>query len=81
MRGQVRAACSGPRPAGILLAMNDEASDLETLRCGARLAGFTWSDAELQEIRPQVMAGNRVLQALEAAPIGDIEPTMHYRTV
>ena len=81
MRGQVRAACSGPRPAGILLAMNDEASDLETLRCGARLAGFTWSDAELQEIRPQVMAGMRVLQSLEAAPVGDIEPTTHYRTV
>ena len=61
--------------------MNDEASDLETLRCGARLAGFTWSDAELQEIRPQVIAGTRALQSLEAAPVGDIEPTTHYRTV
>jgi hypothetical protein len=81
MRGQVRAACSGPRRAGILLAMNDEASDLEILRGGARLAGFTWSDAELQEIRPQVMAGMRVLQSLEAAPVGDTEPTTHYRTV
>jgi hypothetical protein len=61
--------------------MNDEATDLETLRRGAQLAGFTWSDAELKEIRPQVMAGMRVLQSLEAAPVGDIEPTMHYRTV
>jgi hypothetical protein len=61
--------------------MNDEASDLETLRCGARLAGFIWSDAELQEIRPQVMSGMRVLQSLEAAPVGDIEPTTQYRTV
>jgi hypothetical protein len=32
--------------------MNDDSSDLETLRRGARLAGFTWSDAELEEIRP-----------------------------
>jgi hypothetical protein len=61
--------------------MNDEANDLETLRRGAQLAGFTWSDAELQEIRTQVIAGLRVLQSLEAAPVADIEPTMHYRTV
>ena len=81
MCGRARATCSGPRPAGILLAMNDEAIDLEILRRGARLAGFTWSDAELLEIRPLVMAGARVLQSLEAAPVGDIEPTTHYRTV
>ena len=61
--------------------MNDEATDLEVLRRGAHLAGFTWSDAELLEIRPLVMAGARVLQSLEAAPVGDIEPTTHYRTV
>ena len=61
--------------------MNDEATDLEILRRGAQLAGFTWSDAELLEIRPLVMAGARVLQSLEAAPVGNIEPTTHYRTV
>jgi Asp-tRNA(Asn)/Glu-tRNA(Gln) amidotransferase C subunit len=61
--------------------MNDEAIDLETLRHGARLAGFSWSDAELEEIRPMVTAALRVLQALEAAPVGDMEPTTHYRTV
>jgi Asp-tRNA(Asn)/Glu-tRNA(Gln) amidotransferase C subunit len=61
--------------------MNDEAIDLETLRRGARLAGFSWSDAELEEIRPMVIAGLRVLQSLEAAPVGDVEPTTHYRTV
>jgi Asp-tRNA(Asn)/Glu-tRNA(Gln) amidotransferase C subunit len=61
--------------------MNDEAIDLETLRRGARLAGFTWSDAELEEIRPMVTAGLRALQSLEAAPVGDMEPTTHYRTV
>ena len=61
--------------------MNDEAIDLETLRRGARLAGFSWSDAELEEIRPMVIAGLRMLQSLEAAPVGDVEPTTHYRTV
>jgi hypothetical protein len=81
MRGRARAACSGPSAAGILLAMNDEPIDLETLRCGARLAGFAWSDAELEEIRPQVVAGRRVLQSLEAVPLGDVEPATHYRAV
>jgi hypothetical protein len=61
--------------------MNDDASDLETLRRGARLAGFTWSDAELEEIRAMVVAGVRALHALEAAPIAEVEPTTHYRTV
>jgi hypothetical protein len=61
--------------------MNDEALDLETLRRGARLAGFTWSDAELEEIRPQVVAGTRVLQALEAAPVDGVEPATQYRAV
>ena len=61
--------------------MNDDAIDLETLRRGARLAGFDWSDAELEEIRPQVIAGLRVLQALETAPLGAVEPTTHYRVV
>jgi hypothetical protein len=58
--------------------MNDDPNDLETLRCAARVAGFSWSDAELEEIRPMVTAG---LHALEAAPVADVEPTMHYRTV
>ena len=59
----------GPGKTSILLAMNDDPDDLETLRRGARLAEFTWSDAELEEIRPMVIAGLRVLHALEAAPI------------
>ena len=61
--------------------MNDDANDLETLRRGARLAGFTWSDAELEDIRAMVMAGVRALHALETAPVADAEPTTHYRTV
>ena len=71
----------GPRPAVILPAMTSERIDLDTLRSGARLAGFAWSDAELEEVRPQVEAALQVLRALEAVDLGTIEPTTHYRTV
>src|SRR2546422_357366 len=62
-------------------AMPSHPIDLDTLRHGARLAGFAWSDAELEEIRPQVEAALRLLRALEAIPVGDTGPTTHYRTV
>ena len=74
-------ACSPTPLAGILPAMTSDPIDLDTLRRGARLAGFAWSDAELEEIRPQVEAALRLLRALEAIPVGDVEPTTHYRTV
>jgi Asp-tRNA(Asn)/Glu-tRNA(Gln) amidotransferase C subunit len=61
--------------------MADTPLDLETLRRGAQLAGFAWSDAELEEIRPQVEALLRALRALEAVDVGALEPTTHYRTV
>lgn len=55
--------------------------DLDTLRHGARLAGFAWTDAELEELRPLVEATLRLLRALDAVPLGDAEPTTQYRTV
>jgi hypothetical protein len=58
-----------------------DAIDLDTLRHGARLAGFIWSDAELEDIRPHVEAALRLLAALEAVAVGEVEPTTHYRTV
>jgi Asp-tRNA(Asn)/Glu-tRNA(Gln) amidotransferase C subunit len=61
--------------------MADTPMDLETLRRGAELAGFAWSDAELEEIRPQVEALLRTLRGLEAIDVGAVEPTTHYRTV
>ena len=73
-------ACSAPWTAGILPAMTSHPIDLDTLRHGARLAGFSWSDAELEEIRPQVEAALRLLRALEASTV-DVEPATHYRTV
>jgi len=64
----------------MLPAMTSPVIDLDTLRAGARLAGFGWSDAELEAIRPQVEAALRLLRVLEATPV-DAEPTTHYRTV
>jgi Asp-tRNA(Asn)/Glu-tRNA(Gln) amidotransferase C subunit len=61
--------------------MTNDPLDLDTLRAGARLAGFAWTDTELEEIRPQVEAALRLLRVLEAVPVGDAEPTTHYRMV
>jgi hypothetical protein len=61
--------------------MANDSMDLDTLRRGAWLAGFSWSDAELEEIRPQVEAMLRTLRALEAIDLGGSEPTTLYRTV
>jgi hypothetical protein len=55
--------------------------DLDTLRRGAQLAGFAWSDVELEEIRSQVDAALRLLRALETIDLGSGEPATHYRTV
>jgi Asp-tRNA(Asn)/Glu-tRNA(Gln) amidotransferase C subunit len=60
--------------------MSSHPIDLDTIRQGARLAGFTWSDADLEAIRPQVEAALRLIRALEAIP-ADAEPTTHYRTL
>jgi Asp-tRNA(Asn)/Glu-tRNA(Gln) amidotransferase C subunit len=70
-----------PGPTGILPAMTPDTLDLATLRHGARLAGFDWSDAELEEIRPQVENLVRLLRALDAVAVGDGEPTTVYRSV
>jgi Asp-tRNA(Asn)/Glu-tRNA(Gln) amidotransferase C subunit len=61
--------------------MTTDPIDLDTLRCGAQLAGFDWSDAELQEIRPQVEAALRLLRVLETVEVGGVEPATRYRMV
>lgn len=53
--------------------------DLDTLRRSARLAGFDWSDAELEAIRPLVEASRRLLEGLDSLPLQDVEPTTLYR--
>jgi hypothetical protein len=53
--------------------------DLDTLRRSARLAGFDWSDADLEAIRPMVAASLRLLAGLESLPLTDVEPATQYR--
>jgi hypothetical protein len=55
--------------------------DLESLRRSARLAGFDWTDAELQAIRPMVEASLRLLASLETLALDAVEPTTQYRIV
>lgn len=54
-------------------------TDLETLRRAAHLAGFEWSDAELEAIRPMVEASLRLLSGLETLPLEGVEPSTQYR--
>lgn len=58
--------------------MND-VIDLETLRRAARAAGFDWTDAELEAIRPAAQAARRLLASLETLPLDAVEPTTQYR--
>jgi hypothetical protein len=58
-----------------------ESIDLETLRGAARVAGFTWTDAELESIRVAVEQAQAALRDLEAVPLGDVEPTAQYRVI
>jgi Asp-tRNA(Asn)/Glu-tRNA(Gln) amidotransferase C subunit len=53
--------------------------DLETMRRVAGLAGFEWSDAELEALRPLVDASLRMLAGLETLPLDEVEPTTQYR--
>src|SRR5512132_1696516 len=69
-------------PAAMLRAMDRTPTlDLDTLRCFARVAGFDWSDEELERLRPAIEASRRILGALESAPVADVEPTTLYRVL
>jgi hypothetical protein len=57
----------------------DAAFDVETLRRAARVAGFAWSDDELQSLQPAIAASLRLLATLDALPLGAVEPTTQYR--
>lgn len=61
--------------------MSSDRIDLDTLRSGARLAGFAWTDAELDEIRTQVEATLRLLRVLESVDLASTEPTTSFRAV
>ncbi|HEY3099430.1 MAG TPA: hypothetical protein VGL14_11005 [Methylomirabilota bacterium] len=53
--------------------------EVEMLRHAARVAGFAWTDAELQPLRRAVEASLRLLATLDALPLDAIEPTTQYR--
>ena len=55
--------------------------DLDRMRRAVRLAGFDWSDAELEAIRPILERTLALLAQLEALRISDLEPATQYRMV
>jgi hypothetical protein len=57
----------------------DDAVDLAALRHAARVAGFAWTDEELEAIRPAVLASLRLLATLDTLPLDAVEPTTQYR--
>jgi len=63
--------------AGILARMAPPT--LETLRHCARVAGFAWSDEELETIRPALERALAMLQDLETLGLSDVEPATQYR--
>jgi len=61
--------------------MTPIAVSLDAMRSAMRLAGFAWSDAELETIRPGLERALASLEELEKLPLGDTEPTTQYRIV
>ena len=55
--------------------------NLDTLRRVTRLAGFDWTDAELDAIRPLGERTLDMLARLEALPLGEVEPATQYRVL
>lgn len=52
---------------------------IEAMRQAARAAGFDWSDAELEALRPGLERALETLEALERLPLAGVEPTTVYR--
>jgi Asp-tRNA(Asn)/Glu-tRNA(Gln) amidotransferase C subunit len=52
-----------------------------TMQRMAAVAGFAWSDAELEAIRPAVERLLEALARLEHVPLGAVEPTTQYRVL
>ena len=70
-------------PAGAGLGMLDRMAsiELETLRRMAGLAGFAWSDAELEAVRPTLERALDMLRQLESLPLDGVEPATQYRVI
>ena len=63
----------------ILARMTPTVVSLDAMRSAMRLAGFDWSDAELEALRPALERAVASLGELERLPLGDAEPTTQYR--
>ena len=74
--GSLPRACHSP-----ILGRMDTTYDLPTLRRAARLAGFEWTDAELESILPAVEATRALLAALETLPVAEVEAAARYTAI
>jgi Asp-tRNA(Asn)/Glu-tRNA(Gln) amidotransferase C subunit len=54
---------------------------LGTLRRMAGLAGFAWSVAELEAVRPTLERALDMLRQLESLPLAGVEPATQYRVI
>jgi hypothetical protein len=52
---------------------------LDDVRCLGRAAGFDWSPAEAEALRPALERSLALLRSLDDLPLGDLEPTIQYR--
>lgn len=52
---------------------------VEALRHVATLQGYTWSDEELERLRPMVERGLTLVEKLAALVPQDLEPAIQYR--
>ena len=52
---------------------------VDVMRGMAALAGFSWSDEELEAIRGPVERLQAGLDVLAALPLGEVEPSGQYR--
>jgi hypothetical protein len=53
--------------------------DLVTLKAAVRLAGFDFTDAELEALRPGLERAFEQLARLETLPVAGIDPAVQYR--
>jgi hypothetical protein len=64
-----------------MLGRMDTADDLASLRHDARLAGFDWSDADLQAILPAIESTRALLTDLLALDLDGVEAATRYTAI
>ena len=53
---------------------------IDAIRTLARLQGFEWTDAEIEEIRPTAEASLTLLERLRTIDLGAADPTIQFRS-